>query len=1361
MSEFGTNDEHIEGNIEILDYLQGISGLERDFSKLAERVINAAVTLSDRDNVAHPERIYDKETGVSVDRCWTYISQLSEAIQFHITKSHEYHKFHHEIWAARMEIQQLLSSYSLIQEKLGSLSLLTDEALATVKSMIESQLSIYTKLSFKSKEFLAKSCILKSVFLRNALTHGKHSAYLLASLRLPSGQWVHRGDSVKVWGSNQFESKLHNEWNAEVSNGEQLNAPSICFWLTSPEHSPISDKRNRIKSSDIEENYENLGKFSSTKNVCKRFHKDLFSSWKIAVNLFANILMPTCKNYVKSLANIEQPIIVENLQEFNTFLNKLQTILEYENEAELETLKTLSHRSHEAKVDSIIHVQSENIQQLTETLKTWEILLQKLKEMKMKAFENEANDQSLEESKNDDLYYTFTPSLLKATNKQESMSRSELNNRNNEKQLITCFTDITPKTFHLNKPATLYDHRIRESPCIKDSVRYQIDHTSQNFSQSIKQTKELMTQIDSPLYSAVAYCTNCSEFHEINLMSPIICKAEASTSNINSSSEISDTSEVRLKTAHSMPSLSIETKDSSVVEDKALAYKNKKCRALKKLSKSRGRKQHRQYTLIGSCNETTASSGFDSPSESSVTTKDKTNIHQIYGKASPEIRRNESGKRPFLWWYKRGKRAVKDDPNDPVSPNTEPGPPGRRSPLNIAPSESVKNQDQLIESTGSTVRSYSWIQQGTPRGYTPPSDSKWWPSTHILPTTYHEKNKSLDAHSERSKIKNRKPLRKYSFENDINQYEQSENQMYNTIDSGIQTDIDMYISKQLDSVLLEVESNNRQNSKNPEYICQHCSKSTYKVYRNDNSVQCNFIDGDVLIDKLHHPSHLFSSHIDEKPNKSIHRRSKSSGIRIWDVCCQIGTVKRNQGTEPINSEDIHLLISSIYRNGKEYNEDSRMYAKHNERSKSFETPSRRLSQLTIASNTKTLSPLKYSVSCQIGTCPTPNSIVTDPATDSCKESKEYRKVCNNQICDASSYTTCLPVMIGKKFQVNIPSEVQTKDVSMQIQTMENHSVLNDSSNVKRAIKTCLTESESSFITSNVLKKIEHNKVMSNNATKATDCFGLILSNETSTQIGLNKRIELASSFNYNRKDNSVQTDSPHIYVTEANIVPNWTSALNESYKQRSTTPDMPQTQKSLGESSFHIETSTQHRNKLSNHQTRIKNVTPNTLTKCIQVKPTPKSIQTGRRKSLNNVTTISKVERLHKNQLEPLIKREHSNRRAISTCGDLIMNIELHSPLCKHSILHNSNNLLTPERVYKYDDLCKQCRLKYYKPLHMNVALKPSHNCIKSRHFVNHKPHHHNKLNFQRSITKRSLSADDLKVINHKTEIIRLNTMKP
>lgn len=46
-----------------------------------------------------------------------------------------------------MEIQQVLSSYSLIQEKLDSLSLLTDEALETVRNMIEAQL-----VSYRNKE---------------------------------------------------------------------------------------------------------------------------------------------------------------------------------------------------------------------------------------------------------------------------------------------------------------------------------------------------------------------------------------------------------------------------------------------------------------------------------------------------------------------------------------------------------------------------------------------------------------------------------------------------------------------------------------------------------------------------------------------------------------------------------------------------------------------------------------------------------------------------------------------------------------------------------------------------------------------------------------------------------------------------------------------------------------------------------------------------------------------------------------------------------------------------------------------------------------------------------------------------------
>ncbi|KAH9592468.1 hypothetical protein MS3_00004378 [Schistosoma haematobium] len=1396
--------EHIEGNIEILDYLQGISGLERDFSKLAERVINTAITLSDQNNVVHPERIYDQETGDNVDRCWKYISQLSEAIQFHIKKSHEYHKFHHEIWAARMEIQQVLSSYSLIQEKLDSLSLLTDEALETVKNMIEAQLSIYTKLSLKSKEFLAKSSIMRSIFLRNSLTQGKHSAYLLASLRLPSGQSVHRGDSVKVWGSNQFVSKLHSEWNAEVNNGEQINnAPSICFWLTSPEHSPISDKSNQLESCENEENHGTLGEVSSTKNVCKRFHKDLYSSWEIAINLFAKILMPTCTDYIKKLENIDQPIIVENSQEFNDFLNTLQTLLEYENEPELETLKGLSHRSHKTK-DTIIHIKRENIHQLTETVKTWKILLQKFNEAVANTSENEANDQSLTTLKNEDLYLKLSPSVCKVTNKNKTMYPNEINRKHNEKQLITCFTENVPKTFTVNKHTTVHDHRIHESPLIKNVLRSQSDQMLENPPNFDKQTKELMTQIDSPFYSAVAYCTNCSEFHEISLLSPFICKPEASNSNLNSSSEVSDISEVRLKTAHSMPSLSIETKDSSVVDDRVSTFRNKKCSAIKKMSRSKGTKKCRPYSLNASLTETTASSGFDSPSESSISTKEKTRS-QMHDEVYSESHRSRTSKRSFLWWYKRGKRTFKDESHAPESPNTEPGPPGRRSPLNITPSESVRecsyrsptqfsdlNEDQanFDENRNSAVRSYSWIQQGTPWGYAPPTDSKWWPATQMIPVNDREKNKFINAYSDRIKMKSRKHAKRYSFENGIIH---NENQMYNTSDSGIQTDMEVYISRQLDTILLDAESNNQRNLISPETVCQNCYKNIHKVYSEDSSVQCNFINDMILEQKFYHSSHSIPSKTEEKTDRVTHRRSKSNGVKVWDVCCQVGTVKQNRGTEPIKSEDIHSLLSTTSDQVNEYNDSSRMYARYDKRSKSYETSSRNLSQLNNAPSTRISSPLKFSVSCQIGPSLTVKNNVIHPMNQSCHESIEHTKKYSSQICNASSFTTDSPIMLGKKFQVNLPSSVFSKDISTQIQTVNKQMILANVSYVKDVIKSWLIESQSNYISSNKIINTEHNhKEIINHLTKTTDCHGLILLNETSTQIGFTNDIHhKLDHFYSNLKDNSVQTNLPHIYITETNIIPNWNSniheinkqflseskMINQLQKQNKSIKSLNYTQ-SLGENSSQLII-----NK-SNQQINTKNYNRNMIPKNNQFEQTLSERRIRRRRtgSLNDQITVNKLKRIHKNSNDLHIKHEHLNKRMISTCDDLIMNIELHHLNCNKHSMKDLNYLPLSERLYnykwlslfpsslsppssspsratsssssfnEYNDLCKQCRLKYSKPYYIHMEMIPNYqyNNNKFNHVIYHRLHHYHRMNSNCSMIKRSLSADDSKINIHK-----------
>ncbi|RTG84534.1 uncharacterized protein DC041_0007798 [Schistosoma bovis] len=1345
--------EHIEGNIEILDYLQGISGLERDFS------------------------------------------------------------FHHEIWAARMEIQQVLSSYSLIQEKLDSLSLLTDEALETVKNMIEAQLSIYTKLSLKSKEFLAKSSIMRSVFLRNSLTQGKHSAYLLASLRLPSGQSVHRGDSVKVWGSNQFVSKLHSEWNAEVNNGEQINnAPSICFWLTSPEHSPISDKSNKLESCENEENHETLGEVSSTKNVCKRFHKDLYSSWEIAINLFAKILMPTCTDYIKKLENIDQPIIVENSREFNDHLNTLQTLLEYGNEPELETLNGLSHRSHKTKEDRFAYILYHNF--LMGTIRAnklyvnsaviYKILLQKFNEAVANTSENEANDQSLKKLKNEDLYLKLSPSVCEVTNKNKTTYPNEINRKHNEKQLITCFTENVPKTFTVNEHTTVHDHRIHESPLMKNVLRCQSDQMLENPPNFDKQTKELMTQIDSPFYSAVAYCTNCSEFHEINLLSPFFCKPEASNSNLNSSSEVSDISEVRLKTAHSMPSLSIETKDSSIVDDRVSTFRNKKCSAIKKLSRSKGTKKCRPYSLNTSLTETTASSGFDSPSESSISTKEKTRS-QMHDEVYSESHRSKTNKRSFLWWYKRGKRTIKDESYAPESPNTEPGPPGRRSPLNITPSESVRecsyrsptqfsdlNEDQanFDENGNSVVRSYSWIQQGTPWGYAPPTDSKWWPATQMLPVNDREKNKFINAYSDRIKMKSRKHAKRYSFENGIIH---NKSQIYNTIDSGIQTDMEMYISRQLDTILLDAESNNQRNLLSLETVCQHCYKNIHKVYSEDSSVQCNFINDMILEQKVYHSSHSIPSKTEEKTDRVTHRRSKSNGVKVWDVCCQVGTVKQNRSTEPIKSEDIHSLLSTTSDQVNEYNDSSRMYARYDKRSKSYETSSRNLSQLTNAPSTRISSPLKFSVSCQIGPSLTVNNNVTHPMNQSCHESIEQTKKYSSQICNASSFTTDSPIMLGKKFQVNLPSSVFSKDISTQIQTVNKQMILANVSYVKDVIKSWLIESQSNYISSNKIINSEYNnKEAINKLTKTTDCHGLILLNETSTQIGFtNDNHHKLDHFYTNLKDNSVQTNLPHIYITETNIIPNWNSNIHEINKQFlseskmiNQLPKQNKSIKSLNYTQSLGENSSQLIINKSNQQINTKNYNQNMIPKNNQFEQILSERRIRRRRrtgSLNDQITVNKLKRIHKNSNDLHIKHEHLNKRMISTCGDLIMNIELHHLNCNKHSMKDLNYLPLSERLYnykwlslfpssssppssspsratsssssfnEYNDLCKQCRLKYSKPYYIHMEMIPNYQYNnKFNHVIYHRLHRYHRMNSNYSMIKRSLSADDSKINIHK-----------
>nr|CAH8874466.1 unnamed protein product [Trichobilharzia regenti] len=1411
--------EHIEGNIEILDYLQGISGLEHDFTKLADRVVNTAMTLSDRNNVKHSDRIYSKDTGASVDKCWKYISQLSEAIQLHIMKSYEYHKLHHEIWAARMELQQVLSGYSIIQEKVDSLSLLTDESLVTVKKMIEAQLNNYARISAKSKEFVEKSCTITPIFLRSPLSDGKHSACLLASLRLPSGKWIHKGDNVKVWSSSPIASKLNNEWHAQTSKGEQLlNAPSICFWLTSPEHSPTINKRSQLMSSVTKKNAEDFDAFLSTKAVSKRFHEDLCSSWRIAVDLFANILIPTCKNYLKTLENVN-PVVVEDAEEFSNILKLLYLLLEYGNDPALETVKVLSQNPLETEGD-IVHVKNEDIQQLTETLEAWKTLLKKLDEAEGKRDENEASEHSdlnadVESSDINFLLLRQDSSVKKSEkiNEYPTTNSSETKDGYEDKELVTSFNYNVPKTFKLNRDSSTCEE-YAELP-IKDSLHY---HTTQkpstNQSKLNKEKRELMTQIDTPFHSAVVYCPTCSEFHEISILSPFICNTESNYSCFNSCSAVSDALDGHMKPAQSMPSLLLETGNVGFDECKIANSENKRGNEIRKFLKSKVRNKSRPHSASASLTETTASSGLDSPSESSIIIKDEKESRQNRHAAHTRTQEKPKSKSSFLWWYKRSKSKSNEfGPQTPGSPYTEPGPPGRRSPLNIIPSELTQSSlhqspNSLIpadkfqmnpnEDTDPVIRSYSWVQQGMPLGYGPPFNINWWPASHSSPQGLHPKNRRVNIRSERIKTKPRKLIRKHSFEKYSDRYLPSESHIYNTIDSGIQTDTDICTTGNLDTTVLDSASDIQQASTNAEDFCQYCDRRIHKVSYENNSVQCDFVSSHILGKSSKHTVTSSSSQTDQQDPETVRNEFKKNSIKVWNVSCQVGTVKRNQSTEPMEIGEPLCNAANSHINENEKSDDVRRYAKYNERPKSFESPTRRLTQLTLSYGARPVDPLKFSVSCQIGTSFKTAVDNAELSNDTRGETRKNGTIYHSLMCDASSFETTSPVMVGKKFQVNLPSAPQYEDVATQIEVKETTVNNLNVAHVKNNAQSNLVDAQSTFISPDLkIPRKFRNDV--SNLVKATDCHGLVLLNETSTQIGLtNKKLY------HNQKDSSSQTDLPYIYVTElestsnSNVDPKKTNEKyrKEIYKYPSgrtveQTIPQPATIDNLSTRSDHVKFITHSKPLFGSssgmtYQSRAVDYQTDSLTNTqmkqvsTPILTTKKEIRSRTNESLppcRMTSTLSKP-RVRRNLTEIPFQSKPTNRRSTSTCGDLVMNIEVHGATCKRSVhefdyLYTSKNLCdhrflnsissSSSSYEDTDDLCEQCRLKYYKPLQMNIAMKPVHVCYsKPRKLNSHlkSQHANSSKGTHRYITKRSFSADNIEVNDEKGDVINSVTVK-
>ncbi|CAH8666775.1 unnamed protein product [Heterobilharzia americana] len=419
----------------------------------------------------------------------------------------------------------------------------------------------------------------------------------------------------------------------------------------------------------------------------------------------------------------------------------------------------------------------------------------------------------------------------------------------------------------------------------------------------------------------------------------------------------------------------------------------------------------------------------------------------------------------------------------------------------------------------------------------------------------------------------------------------------------------------------------------------------------------------------------------------------------------------------------------------------------------------------------------------------------------------------NQVCDTSSFVTHAPVMIGKKFQVSMPSTTQL-DVSTQIHMKEK--VLSDLnvSYGKSSIGDKMIDEESSFILTDFTIQNICSELLSH-LTKATDCDDLVLSSETSTQIGLIKPTAIVSRVDYNQKDSSTQTDLPYIYITETKNTSSWKTDLNKNnekytkgiYKQpndymvderipKSGTADISTTRKDslkfvansepIVDSSSRLLLNTSSHNEILNHYISTTDMHQTDLIPNTQIKRTFASTQYGEVEfhSWTNESLppqqikgiVNKQKKVRRNLTEIPVNRKLTNRRAVSTYGDVIMNIELHGTRCKRSI-RECDYLYTIEKMHDHkcliptssssscegiDDLCDSCRLKYYKPVQMNIEMKAFHRCHRKlkRLGSHYKSRYPDNRDIHLRTFTRCLSADNLDMSKQKGDIIKPVTAK-
>ncbi|VDM17657.1 unnamed protein product, partial [Hydatigera taeniaeformis] len=220
-------------NTKCLQYLTGISELERSIGEVATHFAERSVKLSDPTTL-HKNIVTYKTLTDNVKSCWTYVDQLATLAQIHLKTAAEYHQFYYEA----NEIEAKLEKQLMIAQKAHhSATMRRSHKEATkVANEIREQLNVMQSLWQRSKNLVKRSETIVPIRLRlGGVAKGvairdpsNRPVMVKAMVSLTGPDYkIQKGEHLQLIDNRQ-DSHL---WRVQTSSGI-VEVPSVCFWLT-------------------------------------------------------------------------------------------------------------------------------------------------------------------------------------------------------------------------------------------------------------------------------------------------------------------------------------------------------------------------------------------------------------------------------------------------------------------------------------------------------------------------------------------------------------------------------------------------------------------------------------------------------------------------------------------------------------------------------------------------------------------------------------------------------------------------------------------------------------------------------------------------------------------------------------------------------------------------------------------------------------------------------------------------------------------------------------------------------------------------------------------------------------------------